>query len=65
MRKSRTVHRGLANRSDHPRALMYIAFESDEGQHPSTFIREKEGTEERGGGHSAQMMHRGDVPEGS
>ena len=43
MRKSRTVHRGLANRSDHPRALMYIAFESDEGQHPSTFIRQKAG----------------------
>ena len=36
---SRTQHRGLANRSDDPRVLMYIAFECDEGQDPASFIR--------------------------
>jgi len=37
---SRTEHRGLANRSEKPRVLMYIAFESDEGQDPATFKRQ-------------------------
>ena len=36
---SRTEHRGLANRSDAPRVLMYIAFESDDGQDPASFKR--------------------------
>ena len=36
---SRTRHRGLANRSETPRVLMYIAFESEEGQDPKAFIR--------------------------